>query len=167
MSLVVLASAQKEHRAVELGLPAHLLWLCADRLRKEGYALRPDVFINLSNAAAAALAGLPRAVIVPVAKQIDEVATMVLRELSFDDLRDGIMSCAMLTLKLVDERLFLDPTNQAVLVSTALAQDAMDAGSDLPFNEAVLQHNVGRLLVRLTLLGYFQAPRIALHPAYP
>ena len=140
-----------------LGLPAHLLWLSADRLTREGWRLRPDVFVQLSRAAAAALVGVEPRRVSRCARAIDDAAVSLLRELSFDDPRDGILSCAMLTVKLVDESLYEDPTNQAVLVSLLLIQDAEEAGSDFSFDVRMLQNSVGKMLKRLNLLGYYQS----------
>ena len=152
---LLLALADKEHAAVSKGLPAHLLWLSADELRKRGWELRQDTFVHLSRAAGAALSGLDALTTMRAARQIDQVAVALLRDLSFDDPRDQLISVAMLTCKLVEEGLFLDPRNQAVLVSLLLVDDAMDAGSAMPFNEHVLKRNVGKMLTKLNLVGYY------------
>ncbi len=151
----VLAPAEEERRRVSLGLPAHLLWLSADRLAREGWRLRGDVPIQLSRAAATALIGLAPHRVARCARMVDEAAVALLRDLSFDDPRDGLLSCAMLTLKLVDEGLFPDAANQAVLVATLLVRDAEEPGSEFALNVPVLQYNVGKMLIRLNLLGYY------------
>lgn len=151
----------REHRAAELALPAHLLWVMTDDVRKKGWIPRADVFEHLNRGAAAALNGLDQVSIPRVAKRIDDLARDILREMHFDDERDGLISCAMLVSKLVEERLYPDTTNQAVLVSLLLIDDAMDAGSELPFNEARIKQNVGRMLSKLATAGYY---RIG-HPA--
>ena len=149
-------SPTAERRAVELGLPAHLLWLSADRLRQEGWTLRGDTLLHLSRASAAGLAGLGYDAVRRCSQRIDQAASAALRDLSFDDPRDGLMSCALLTVKLVDEALFPDPTNQAVLVSMLLLEDARLAGSELPPERSVLRENAGRMLRTLNLQGYFR-----------
>lgn len=147
--------------AVERGIPAHLLYLSAERLKRDGYILREDVFINLDRASVAALTGLSSEQVRQAATQIDETATAILRDMSFDDPRDCIISCAYLILKLVDEGLYTDVQNQAVLVATLLTVDSRDSGSDIPYNEAVLKKNVGRMIVQLSLRGFYN-PKFAM-----
>jgi hypothetical protein len=153
----------REQAALDLALPSHMLWLCADLLRADGWRLREDIFLLLSQAAGAALKGLNKWEVWRTSVKIEEVGIGVIRDMSFDDPRDGLVSCAALTLKLVDEKLFADSGNQAVLVSLLIMNDAQDSGSEMPFHQEVLSRNVGTMLFRLRMYNCYQ--KLVLPPA--
>jgi len=155
LSIVELLERAKQHVAIEAGLPAHLLWCMADDIRNKGWVLRQDVFMHLSRAAAAALAGFDTLTARRLATEIDNTAAALLRDQSFSDPRTGIMACALFTLRLVSEGLFPDVTNQAVLISTLLIDDSKDMGSDLPGHTAQLQAAADSMLIRARLSGYY------------
>ena len=106
--------------SIKRALPAHLLFLTAEQMVQRGWKLRQDVFMHLNRAAAAALAGLDALSVSLAAKEVDELARALLRDLSLDDPRDELLACAYFTLQLVSEKLFDDADNQAVLVSLML-----------------------------------------------
>jgi hypothetical protein len=81
-------------------------------------------------AAVAPLAHFDMFSVARLARLIDETATDFLKELGFDDPRDGLYACAMLNMLLVDEGRILDKGNQAVLVSMLLLDDVKDDKPD-------------------------------------
>jgi hypothetical protein len=139
-----------------LALPAHLLVTAALDVRKQGWQLRPDVFMHLDRAAAAALTDASDTMqVARVAQIVDDTAARLLRDLHANDPRDAMLAVAFFILKLVEEGLLPDAENQAVLVSLHLMADARDAGSDWHPDEAWLTSAASSMLRRANLLGYF------------
>jgi hypothetical protein len=132
---------------VERALPAHMLVLMAEQCMKAGYEFRSDVLHRLNMAAAAPLAKCDQLSIARLAKRIDDCAVTLLRDLSPDDPRHGLYSCAMFALSLVSEGRIEDKQNQAVLVSLLLIDDLKDESKDTAGNGAVWKFEEQRLVL--------------------
>ncbi|MEJ6846722.1 hypothetical protein V3589_10955 [Sinorhizobium fredii] len=152
----------EERMIVERCLPAHLMFLMAEECRKAGFELRSDVMQHLNVAAVSPLARLDMLSVVRLARRTDEVARSLLNELSPDDPRHGLYVCAMFCLKLVDEELLSDRTNQAVLVSLLLLDDIRDDSPDVDgqgvvwrLTEQQWQREAGKLLTRAMLQNLY------------
>src|SRR5262245_24255998 len=117
-------SPLKERVLVEHCLPAHQFALMAEHGAREGWELRADIVRYLNNAAVAPLKGLAPGDVQRVARQVDELAHALMRDTSLNDPRYGFMCCSLFTLRLVDEKLFPDARNQAVLVSLLMVEEA-------------------------------------------
>lgn len=155
----------RDMTAIELALPAHLMFLMAEECSKAGLELRADVQHKLNVASVSPLSQLDTLSIARVAKQVDDLARSLLHDISPDDPRDGLYSCARFCLKLVDEGRLNDPQNMAVLVALLLMDDVRDDRKDVAGNEAVWglaekrwADNAGRMMMRAVLAGYYALP---------
>lgn len=155
----------RDMTAVELALPAHLMFLMIEECKKNGLELREDVAHKLNVASVSPLSQLDTLSIARLAKLIDDLAHSILHDLSPDDPRDGLYSCAQFCLKLVDEGRFNDPQNMAVLVALLLMDDVKDDRTDQAGNEAHFhvqekkwKDNAGRMMTRAVLAGYYSSP---------
>lgn len=151
--------------AVELALPAHLMFLMMEECRQAGYELREDVQHKLNVASASPLSRLDTLSVARLAKEIDDVARSLLHDLSPDDPRDGLYCCVQFCLKLVDEGRLNDPQNMAVLVALLLMDDIKDERKDGAGNEAVWRleekrwkDKAGAMMMRAVLQGYYALP---------
>jgi hypothetical protein len=151
--------------AVELSLPAHMLFLMMEECQKHGYELRADVLAKLNQAAVAPLSRTNTLNVARLATQVDDNARVLLSALSPDDPRDGLFCCAQFVLKLVDEGRLNDPKNMAVLVALLLMDDVRDDRPDTNgalavwrVDESRWQDAAGRMLSRAVLLGLYSAP---------
>jgi hypothetical protein len=139
---------------VELATPAHMLVLMAHELAKQGWVLRGDVERYLHNASVLPLAGLDELSVARVARRIDEVSSILLHRLSPEAPREGLLAIASFVLVLVDEGLFDDPLNQAVLASLLLLDEAR-LEDDWRLAEAAARQAAHRLLAQARLLGLY------------
>ena len=156
--------ALEERSRLELALPAYLFVLMLHQLPKEGLGLRTDVRCHLDNAAVLPLVGLDELSVARLAKRLDDMAHRLLHELAPDDARQGLLIIAHFVLMLVDEGLFDDARNQAVLTALLLIDEAREApgpspeGGDEPdwaYDEARLQILARPLLGKTQLLGLY------------
>lgn len=155
----------RELEAVQQAVPAHMMFLMMEQCQGAGLELRADVLHHLNNAAAAPLAKLDALSISRAAQRIDDVARLLLHELSPDDPRHGLYCCTQFVLTLVDEGRFSDAKNQAVLVALLLMDDVKD---DRPDTDGALpvwreeqikwEQEAKKMLRRANLLGYFLTP---------
>ncbi|WP_113152751.1 hypothetical protein [Nitratireductor sp. OM-1] len=157
---------ERDQLVVEAALPAHMMYLMVEECQKIGVELRADVQEKLNLAAVAPLTRLDELSVSRTAKRIDELARTLLHDLSPDDPRDGLYSCAMFCLTLVDEGFLHDRTNQAVLVSLLLMSDLEDDRKDEAGEEAVWRMTqarwksaAGKLHVRAALQGVYNIRR--------
>jgi hypothetical protein len=111
---------------IEKGLPAHLLYLACEDLQKKGWEMRSDVLHHLNLAARAALAKQDPMTVQRCAKAIDEAAQEMLHGASPDDPRDAVLACCSWLLHLVEEGLFPDTGNSAVLAALHVMEDARE-----------------------------------------
>lgn len=159
-SLMIDLQAQ-EQTAIELALPAHMMFLMMEECQKMGIEMRADVAHKLNVASVSPLSQLDTLSVRRTAKRIDEVARSLLHDLSPDDPRDGLYCCVQLVLKLVDEGRLTDPQNMAVLVALLLMDDIKDdrtvAGDEPVWRlaEARWREKSGRMLHRAILQGFY------------
>ena len=157
--------AVTERSRIELALPAHLLALMAHELRRQGWELRSDIGAYLNNAAVLPLTGLDDLRVSLLAKKIDDTAKAMLHELAPDDARQGLLAVAQFVAMLVDEAVFDDARNPAVLTALLLLDEAReDPGKDEPdwaYDEARLQRLARPLLTRTRLLGLYCRQAVA------
>ena len=155
----------QERERVELGLPAHLLFLTLEEVtRKKVYEFRPDIFIKLNQSAVLHLAGLDNLTIARVAKKIDDAAKTLISVPSQEDSRHVLACSCFWILKLVDEGLFTDRTNMAVVVALLLINDMREMGSEWLNDEAIASKTAGTMLQRAKLLGYYHQLRATVVP---
>lgn len=153
---------ENDRLIVERALPAHLLVLMSEQVRRRGFEFRADLVHNLNMAAATPLADLDEFSISRTAKTVDDAARTILHSLSPDDPRDGLYCCAMFCVVLVDEGLIKDPRSQAVLVSLLLLDDVQDERPDENGELAVWHERESQwrkqakgMLTRAKLLGFY------------
>jgi hypothetical protein len=113
----------RDTAVVELALPAYMMAYMVEEAQKKGFILRADVIAHLGRAAVLPLTRIAEASVSLMARKITDAAATILRELNPDDPRHGLYCLAMFVLMLVDEELFSDPRNQAVLVALLLLDD--------------------------------------------
>jgi hypothetical protein len=156
--------AKRDRNAVELALPAHMLFLILEEAARRGIEMREDLKPRLDLAATAPLRGLDTLSISRVAKRIDDAATSLIRLLITDDVREAIYELAMFPIILVDEGHFGTPKDQgsmATLVGLMLIEDAKSE-PDVNGFSAIWQVNEQKwkkaardILRNAQLLGYY------------
>lgn len=154
--------AEREKEMVERALPAHMMVLMLDECRKIGIEGRADLLHHLNVASVAPLSRLDTLSVARVAKRIDDTATTLLHDLSPDDPREGLYVCATFVSVLVDEGRIQDQTNQCVLATALLLEDAKDETPDEDGNGAVWKANLKgweakarQMLFRAVMLGLY------------
>ena len=157
--------AARDLTVIETALPAHMMFLMMEECQKAGYELRADVMHHLNVASVAPLSRIDTFSVARLAKQIDDAARSLLRDLSPDDPRHGLYCCAQFILTLIDEGRWSDARNQAVLVALLLMDDAKNDDKDAYGNEAVWRveeqrwkEGAKKLLQRAMLLGFYTRP---------
>ena len=133
---LTLAQLEAEFRQRDLVLirrclPAHMMYLMMEEASKTGWTMRADMLHRLSNAAGAPLARLDPMDVSRLAKRIDDHAGALLRDLSSNDSVEGLFTCAMFAMVLVDEGYLQDRQNMAVLVALLLLDDAKSDSPDV------------------------------------
>jgi hypothetical protein len=145
----VTSSIEGNYRhVIERAVPAHLLYLMSEEVRKKGYEFRLDVDQKLNVAAVAPLTEVNQFHVSYVAKAVDDIAGQLMRELTDDDPVEGLYTCVMFILTLVDEGFLADKTNMAVLVSLMLLADAENDSKDDKGNEAVIEQKKAKWKAR-------------------
>lgn len=142
-----------EKSVVETAIPAHMMFLAARAVITEGYILRADVAKSLNGAAAApfqALMAYPDRTS-RAAARVDAVAQTMLNRLNPDKTMHALYVSAMLAVVLVDEGLYADVENVAVLTGMVLLDDLKIEGGleDYTFKEKRLHNDAKHLLFHL------------------
>lgn len=150
----IVDAAALERARVELAVPAHMLVLMSQEVGKRGWSLRADVVHYLNNASVVPLQGLDQLSVARVARRVDDVSRALLHALSPDEPVRGLLSVAYFVLKLVDEGLFDDPKNQAVLASLLVVEEAKHE-LEWRFNGQRLQVEAENLLLKARLMGLY------------
>ena len=152
----------RDREVAERAVPAMMLFLMMENCKKIGMEMRADVLHHLNRASIAPLSQLDTVSISRVAKQVDDVATTLLREFSVDDPREGLYVAAMFVLMLVEEGKMRDKGNQAVLVSLMLVDDVRDEEPDdngfrpvWTLNEKKWKDAAGKLMNRALIMGFY------------
>lgn len=118
-----IAGISAVQKAVEDVLPAHIMSVAIDKLYQNGFELRLDTRGYLNNAIMAVLRRHTGQELV-IAQRADAMADDILRPIAFDDAQTVLLAASYFLLKLVDEELFLDKNNQAVLSALMIVTDA-------------------------------------------
>jgi hypothetical protein len=147
--------ADREREAIAYAVPAHMLTLAFFECREKGWELRMDVIDKLDKSCGVPLAGFDVLSISRLAKQIDELGTGLLHDLSPDDPVDALHTVAMFVLTLVDQGLLRDVTAIVVVVSLLLMEDIKVGNSDWPFKERFLRQQAKKLLHKANLRGLY------------
>ena len=128
-----------------------------------------DVRHHLNTAVASAFSKLDPRAIMHVAKQVDDTANTLLRDLHSDDPREALYTCAMFVMLLVAEGRFTDARNQAVLVSSLMIEDIRDDRPDVNgegviwrLQEQKWTEHARAMLTRANLLGFYLKSNLAL-----
>lgn len=157
--------AEREKQMIERALPAHMMVLMLDECQKIGIEGRGDLLHHLNVASVAPLSQLDMLSVARVAKQIDSVATSLLHDLSPDDPREGLYVCATFVSVLVDEGRITDKTNQCVLATALLLDEAKGETAPDDNDGAIWKTNLKaweakarQMLFRAVMLGYFDKP---------
>jgi len=130
---------KRDRDVLEASVPAHMLFLTLEQAGHKGIEVRPDVLDRLNTAAAKRFATLDLLSVSRLAKQVDDMARSLLREVFLsEDPAEAVCMAAMFTLVLVDEGLHPDPQDMSVLVSLLIIDDAKAEGKDTVGNEAVV-----------------------------
>ena len=142
-----------EKTVVETAIPAHMMFLAAQAVITEGYVLRADVAKSLNGATAApfqALMAFPDRT-KQAAARVDAVVSSMLNRLNPDKTVHALYVSAMLAVVLVDEGLFVDVDNVAVLTGMVLLEDLKIEGGvgDYAFKENLLRQDAVHLLYHL------------------
>jgi hypothetical protein len=158
------AAQMRDHdrQLVERCLPAHMMVLMMEECQKIGLEMRPDVLHRLNVASIAPLAKSDAFTVARLAMRVDDAARTLLNDLSPDDPRHGLYSCAMFAITLVDEGRIADVKNMAVLVALMLMDDLKDDAPDEQgqgvvwrLQEQKLKQEAKKLLGRCALMGLF------------
>jgi hypothetical protein len=155
----------QEQHAVELALPAHMLFLILEEASRRGIEMREDLRHRLDVAAATPLQGLDDLSVSRVAKKTDDAANSLIRLLKTGDVREAMYQLAMFPVVLVDEGYFgvaKDQGNMATLIGLLLIEDAKDEKPDVngyapiwEIKEAALKKAARDILRNAQLLGYY------------
>ena len=156
----------QDHRtAVERCVPAYMMLLMMDRCEAEGLTGRADVRHHLNVASVAPLSQLDGPTAGLLAKEVDRVSQLLIRDLHADSAIEALYVCATFCLLLVDEGRLPDRNNQAVLCGLLFLEDAKDEEPDVngerpiwSIRSKVLEDKAGRLIIRANLLGYYMRP---------
>jgi hypothetical protein len=142
----------QEQHAVELALPAHMLFLILEEASRRGIEMREDLRHRLDVAAATPLQGLDDLSVSRVAKKTDDAANSLIRLLKTGDVREAMYQLAMFPVVLVDEGYF----------GLLLIEDAKDEKPDVngyapiwEIKEAALKKAARDILRNAQLLGYY------------
>lgn len=102
--------------------------LAIDKLYASGWEIRLDTRGYLNNWLKRVLERDPVTAEL-VALRTDRLADEILRPINFDDAQTVLLASSFLMLKLVEEQLYLDTDNQAVLSAIMIVADARDDGN--------------------------------------
>ena len=152
----------RDRAVIERSVPAMMLFLMMEQCKTLGLEMRADVMHHLNQASVAPLAELDMLSISRVAKQVDDVATTLLRDFGVDDPREALYVTAMFVLLLVEENRLRDKGNQAVLVSLLLMDDVRDEEPDengfrpvWMINERKWREAASKLMTRASIMGFY------------
>lgn len=167
MNLLTLEkAAAHEADTLEKMVPAHMLALILEKCMEAGFEARSDVLHHLNNAAVAPIAKEDAFTISRLARRTDEIAGNLLSLLDGDP-REGLYTVSMFVMTLIDEGLWSEVRNQAVLVSLLLLEDVKDDRKDQKGQGAVWACDETRwkrtakdMVFRANLQGLFLAKKI-------
>lgn len=145
----------RDHKLVELLLPAHLQLDMVGHVKKGGWEFRDDYVKYLENSVSSVLNGVDELTISRVAKRVVDIGNHMIRATGTDEPRECLMICAMFTAKIVDELLYPDPTNVAVVGSLLLLDEYECDAEFWPGTKHILESKASSMLVSARLMGYY------------
>lgn len=151
----------RDRDIVELALPAHMMFLMYEEMRKHDWHIREDVLQSLNIACAVPFGEADELTISRCAKRTDDAARSLLHDLSPDDPRHGLLDCCAFVLTAANDFL-INPDSQPVLVALALMEEAKQDAEGWNYSEARAYERGKGILTRAILLGYYTKPRFAI-----
>lgn len=146
----------RNYEVIERCVLATMLGSVVESLQRQGMTLRADVLKYLNTAAAAPLGALRPAEVGVHARHAVDMSDALLKSINEDDLRTVLLIVCLFIEKLVDEGLFVDVQNQAVLIAMLIVTEAKeDEGAGWPALQDRLMMRASNLVCRAQLLGYF------------
>lgn len=143
----------------DLVLP-HMMSLAVDKLYSEGFELRLDARGYLNNAIKVILRRHTGQELV-VARKADDLARRIMREVDFDDAKLALLAISFFACKLVEEELYLDKDNQAVLTALMVIGDSRDDNPEFDKMTETAQDKAGKMLKVCLGLGMYK--RVVVH----
>lgn len=147
-------------QVVEDILPAHMMSLALDRLYAEGFEVRLDTRGYLNNSMLKSLKKCPGQELV-IAHKADDAARAIMNHVGFDDAVTAVVAISLLLVKLVDENLYLDPSNQAILSALQIVADTReDENPDTANTLRVAEAKAGRMLDECLRAGWYNHAKL-------
>lgn len=153
-----LMTLKEELEYAELCLPAHMLFLMSEEVKKRGYEFRADMQNYLNNASIAPLNKLAAHDIQRIATKVDNAAHSLMRELDLDTAQQALLAVAVFVINLVDKRVFPDPRNMAVLIAMTLLEEWKTDEGEWRGRMAEFEAFAQRLWLRAQVLGFYVKP---------
>jgi hypothetical protein len=146
-----------DKRACEKIIPAFIIALALEEMKKRGHEIRPDFLEHLNRAQELGLAGRDQVSQLRIAKRVDRDVTAATKDArNTDDTRTWAIAVVRFVLALADKGCLQDPGNVAVLIALAILDEAKGDGSqDWAYETDKGLAISDRLLTRFRLLGYF------------
>ncbi len=152
---------QLRHRR-EQSIPSIVLTYALGRQKGKGDDIDPAIFQALAAAANKPFLGLDKfAFREQVDVVLDDGKTIFQGVDAANSPRQHTLGVAMLCLKLADQRLIEEATNQAVLVSLRLLEEAEDPTSEWTYIEGTVQPLADDMRKRANVLGYYGNPMVS------
>ncbi len=149
-------SPMLEAATMERTLPIFLLWSTMDVAnRKYDAEFREDVFEAVKRAAAVPFTKMDQLGANYILSRLESLSPKLIYNMGDAKISGILLAVCHFILKLVDEGLYHDPTDQAVLTALALADDARDNPDWDGANEVVAQAQAGIVLDRCRLMGLY------------
>lgn len=146
---------ERDRKILLRTVPPYMILLATQALAKKGTTLRADVMEALERASYAPLSGLDELSIARVAKRIDAVATALLHDISPDNELEVLTIVSSWVIRMVDEGIMEDRTNQSVLVALHLMDEAMAEPAYWGYNEVLARDKAALLMARGKLQGLY------------
>lgn len=145
---------------IENLLPAYVLELLFDHGKRNGlFTIREDVVINLQRSQAAVFGARDDYVTIAEAMERDVGAAM--RGVIIDNIQTAILGWCWASMRLVEEEVYDDKTNVAVLYSIAMWEEARQGSPDWSASLDEAKTMGDKFLGSLRALGYFTAKKPA------
>lgn len=139
---------------VEELIAPHMMALAVEKLYADGYELRLDARGYLDNAVKALVLRHTGQEMV-VAKKADDYATKIMRHVDFDDAETALLAISYMIAKLVQEELYPDKTNQAVLTALMVIGDKDDDSPEFQRVDKIAREKAGKMLDECLRLGLY------------
>lgn len=134
-------------------VPAHLIIVGCQQLRKIDGELRPDMVQNLEKSIATAMVDLDMLSISRLAKRCDEIVQALLDDIAPEKPTDIVLAGCLFILRLVDEGLAPDPGGQPTLFALSIKAEAEENQKWWKYDEAYIRGLTDRMMQRAKLLA--------------